>query len=216
MEAAAPRGDGNMLTKEQKDKITKAVAEAEKKTTGEFVSVIANRSDPYHLIPALWAALLALSLPALLEVTTRWLTMKEIYLAQIAAFAVLNLIFLIPPIKIRLIPRHIKKERAHKKAMEQFLLQGLSGTKERSGILLFVSLAEKYVEIIADRGINEKVAPGEWQKTIDQFVANVKKGHITEGFIQAIQSCTRILTLHFPGQKDDVNELSDMIVEIKE
>ena len=82
-------------------------------------------------------------------------------------------------------PTAVKRRRAGRLAREQFFAQGLHLTRARTGVLIFVSVAEHYVEIIADQGIDALVPPGTWDKAVADFVGQVRAGHIAEGFLAA-------------------------------
>jgi len=75
-------------------------------------------------------------------------------------------------------------------------------------------MAERYVEIIADKGINDVVEAGTWDKIVNQFVANVKQGQVAGGFIFASQQCGEVLIAHFPVAANDKNELPDHLIQL--
>lgn len=201
------------LNDAQKQNIAEAIGVAETRSSGELVAVIAHDSDDYFYIPMLWAALSALILPGLLL----WFEFAQasLELMQIATFILAALLFRLPWIKFRLIPRYVKRRRASLLAKEQFLEQNLHHTENRNGILLFVSVAERYVELIADKGVNDVVPLGTWDTLIQQFVEQVRQGQIETGFLTAIEQCGDILAQHFPVSGDNANELSNRLVEIR-
>ena len=92
--------------------------------------------------------------------------------------------------------------------------QGLHLTRARTGVLIFVALAERHVEIIADQGINALVPPGTWDQAVADFVARVRAGRIAEGFLAAIAVVGERLAEHFPRPADDVDELPNRLIEI--
>jgi len=197
-----------------KQRIAEAIREVENKTSGELVTVIAREADDYYYIPTLWAAMSALFLPAVVIILDLQHTHFDSYGAQVLLFAVATLLFRFPGIKYRLIPTAVKKQRAARLAREQFLLNNLHHTEGRNGIMLFVSQAEHYVEIIADKAINDVVAPGTWDRVVSEFVGRVKEGKVAEGFISAIHACGDHLEQHFPISDDDKNELPNHLIEI--
>ena len=83
--------------------------------------------------------------------------------------------------------------------MEQFVSRGIARKKDRSGILIFVSLAERYARIIADDGIAARVPQSEWQAAVDALVAHMRDGRIADGFVAAIESCGTELAAYFPA-----------------
>lgn len=203
-----------LLTESDKARVRAAIEQVERRTRGEFITVIAKASDDYFYIPSLWAALIALLIPAGILTSGTWMGSWSIYAIQLLAFVILLALFRIPAIKLRLVPKNIRQLRASRVAREQFFMQGLQNTEERTGILLFVSIAEHYVEIIADKGINDVVPNGTWDNIVNNFVSHVKNGQYTEGFITAIESCGSILEEHFPGEVNGTNELPDRLIEL--
>ena len=201
------------LYEKQKQNIAEAIREAEARTSGELVAVIARASDDYLYIPLLWAALSALILPGALL----WfdVTSASLEIMQVATFVVAAVVFRWPRLKMRLIPRYVKQRRAALLAREQFLLQNLHHTEQRNGILLFVSVAERYVELIADKGINEVVPLGTWDTVIQQLIEQIRLRQIETGFITAVQQCGDILAQHFPVSDKDINELPNHLIEVR-
>lgn len=200
------------LTSDDKQRIRDAIRAVEARTSGELVTVIAQESANYSHIPLLWAALVALLLPAPLLLTG--LATAHIFELQWGAFIAVALLLQIPPIKMAVAPARIKRAYAQRLAREQFFAQGLHRTRERSGVLIFVSLAEHYVEVIADEGINARLAPGVWEKAVADFVREVKAGRVAQGFLRAVEDCGETLIAHFPRVETDVNELPDHLIEL--
>ncbi len=142
--------------------IAEAIANAENATSGEIVAVVTRDSGSYLYAPILWAALAALLIPWPFIYLT-WLPVQWIYLGQLLGFVLLAASLSPQRIRLALVPRSRKHERAHRRAVEQFLVQNLATTKGRTGVLIFVSAAERYAEVIADLEIYEKVAKERWQ-----------------------------------------------------
>ena len=198
-----------------KARITAAIQAAEKNTSGEFVAVVARTSDHYVFLPLLWAAMVALILPGILYLVSARLAWIHIYQIQLALFVILALLFLfVPELHLHLVPQHVKHSRASRMAKAQFYQQGVQLTRHHSGVLFFVSLAEHYVEIVADKGIHEKLGEAHWHSIIKAFVKDVKAGHVVDGFVAAISSCGAAMAEHYPPDPNDVNELSDGLIEI--
>ncbi|MGB9429248.1 MAG: TPM domain-containing protein [Gammaproteobacteria bacterium] len=198
-----------------KARITAAIQSAEQHTSGEFVAVVARSSDHYIFLPLLWAAIAALILPGILWLSSAPLAWVHIYQLQLLLFIVLALLFLfVPELHLHLVPRHVKHSRASRLAKAQFYQQGVHLTRERSGVLLFVSLAEHYVEIVADKGIHEKLGEAHWQGIIRTFVADVSKGKIVDGFVAAITACGAAMAEHYPPEPGNPDELSNGLIEI--
>jgi putative membrane protein len=198
------------FTKEDHEAISAAIRAAEQRTSGEIVCVLAHSSSAYVHIPLLWASLLALCLPWPLIYLTQW-SVQRIFLLQIVLFLVVAvLLFLSMPLRLAFVPGPVQRARAHRAALEQFVVRGISRTKNRTGVLIFVSLAEHYARIVADEGIARKVHHSEWQAAVDALTARMHDDQIAAGFIAAIERCADVLATHAPPDGSS-NELPDRL-----
>jgi putative membrane protein len=200
------------FTAEDREAIAAAIGEAEKHSSGQIVCVLAHASSEYAHVPILWASGLALFAPWPLIGLTQW-SVQRIFLVQIAVFIVSALVFSWVPLRLALVPRAVRRARAHRAALEQFVIRRVAHTKNRAGVLIFVSLAERYARIIADEGIAEKVHGSEWQAAIDALVSHMRAGRIAAGFTAAIERCGAVLAAHAPPDGSP-NELADRIYVI--
>ncbi|MFZ2065607.1 MAG: TPM domain-containing protein [Xanthobacteraceae bacterium] len=185
------------ITPEDHTAIAAAIRTAEQRTSGQLVCVLAHASSGYAYVPVLWASLLALALPWPLIYLTPW-SVERIFLAQLALFIAAGLLFSWAPLRRWLVPRRVQHARAHHAALEQFYLRHASHTANRAGVLIFVSLAERYARIIADEAIAAKVHSAEWQAAIDALTGHMRDGRIAAGFVAAIERCGAVLAEHAP------------------
>lgn len=199
------------FTRKEQAAIEKAITRAEAKTSGEIVVVVTGSSDGYRSFAMLWAALLALAVPIPLIWATKW-PVEHIYLLQLAAFLFFGMLFQWEPVRFALVPKLVMRARAHQKAIEQFLAQSLHTTKGRTGVLIFVSFAEQYAEIIADEGIYRKVPPDIWNDLIEELTGHIAAGQRSKGFVKAIERCGKILAEHFPPGTGDTDELPNHLI----
>jgi putative membrane protein len=198
------------ISAQDRERISRAIRATEAKTTGEIVCVLARSSSDTPASPILVAVIAALALPWLLVAFTA-MTVHGILTVQILVFLVLLLILLLPRVRFALVPRKMRRAVAHRAAAEQFVARGIARKKDRCGILIFVSLAERYARIIADDGIAAHVTQSEWQAAVDALVAHMRDGRIAEGFITAIDVCGNALATHFPRTETSRDELPDRI-----
>lgn len=199
------------LSKDDMTRIGAAITAAESRTSGEIVAVVARESSSYLYAPFMWAALLALLVPWPLIYFT-WVSVQKIYVVQMAVFLILLFLFLVRPVRFWLVPASVKRARAHRRAVEQFLAQDLHTTTGRTGVMIFVSVAERYAEVLADTGIDKKVAKGTWKKIVDDLTALIGDGQPADGFIKAIEEAGHHLAKHFPPAVPDPNELPDHLI----
>jgi len=138
----------------------------------------------------------------------------QIYYVQLMAFIGLAILFSLPWLRHPLVPRWIKRDRASAEARKQFAAHGLHLTDERTGVLIFASVAERYVEIVADAGIASKVSQDVWDRAVAELIKAIKAGEPAEGFVRAIQICGEVLAQHFPPRAINKNELPDKLIVI--
>jgi putative membrane protein len=201
------------ISEHDRQRISAAIRAAEAKTSGEIVCVLAQASSDASGLPLLLAALGALALPWLLVAVTA-LSVHRILLLQVVVFFVLAGVLCLPRVRVALLPRAARRAVAHRVALEQFTIRGIARKKDRSGILIFVSLAEHYARIVADQGIAARVPQAEWQAAVDTLVAHCSTGGIADGFISAVGTCGTVLSSHFPHTAESRDELPDRIYVI--
>jgi putative membrane protein len=198
------------LTSQDRQRISAAIQAAERRTSGEIVCVLARHSAEATALPVLLAAVVALALPWLLVSLTSWPVLVILSL-QIALFVGLTALLSLPRLRIALLPKAARQAIAHRAAMEQFMLRGIGRTEGRTGVLVFVSLAERYARIVADAAIAQRVAQADWQNAIDALIEHMRQGRIADGFVEAIDRCGGVLATHFPAKADERSELPDRI-----
>lgn len=193
--------------------VSAAIRAAESRTNGEIVTVVAEQAGSYTAFTLAAPALCALVLPGLAAPFAGLVAAGDLFLVQLALFVALYGLLLVPAIRRRVVPARVQRNAAQRLAREQFFARGLHLTEERTGVLIFVSVAERYVEILADTGIDAKVPQSEWQSTVDAFVAQVGAGRVVDGFVAAIGRVGERLAAHFPATRTP-NELPDHLFVI--
>ena len=128
---------------------------------------------------------------------------RVLFLSQLAVFLIAALAVSWMPLWLLLVPKPVQRASAHRAALEQFVR---SGTRNRTGVLIFVSLAEHHVRIVADEAIAQKVHGSEWQAAVDALTAHMRIGRIAAGLIAAIERCGAVLAEHAPpdGSGDEL------------
>lgn len=200
-----------LLTKAEQDQVAAAITAVEKNTDAELVTVLAARADNYTYIPVLWAGLLALVVPGVINYTAGLWPADTLLLVQWAVFVLLNVIFRIPAVTTRLIPRQVRHWRAGNLARRQFLEQNLHRTEGATGMLIFVSEAERFVEILVDQGISSRLDDATWEDIVTGFTRQVRHGHTLAGFLDCIAACGQHLKQAVPATHER-NELSNRLV----
>ncbi len=212
----------SVFSSDDKQRIAQAITKAEASTSGEIVVVVARRSDDYRFIALMWAALLALALPLVLIYLPRltgWRLAfsgpELLYAIQLVWFLVLTALFQLPMVRYALVPRRIKQLRTKRAAMEHFITQDLHTTRKRTGVLIYVSLAERQAEIIADDGIAKKLDQSVWQQAVDALTKEMSQGNPADGFINAIEQCGAAMASHYPPGACEPNERPNHLIELE-
>jgi putative membrane protein len=212
--------------------VSAAVSAAEATTDGEIVTIVTGRSDAYHDVGLHWAVLamlLALSAVAvapdfylgLLDRLAGWQhvwTPQELLTILLALltikFLAVRFILAWMPLRMAFTPRATKARRVRRRAIEFFKASAEKRTASRTGVLLYLSLAEHRAEIVADAAIHAKVAPEAWGEAMAALIDAVRAGRPGEGMAAAVTRIGAVLAEHFPHTGTDPNELPDRLIEL--
>jgi len=188
-----------MLTPDAQREIEAAFLAARAQTRAPLQCVLAESSASYALRPALIAAGVALAAPwPLLWLTP--LAPERVYLIQLAVFAILLALAAWTPFRVALAARAHKRSAGHRAALTQFALRGLDRAPERNGVLLYVSLSERYARIVADAGFDARVSQAEWRAVIDALGAAMRRGEREAALKSAAAKLSEMLARHFPAE----------------
>lgn len=221
------------LTPEEHRIVSQAVGEAESETSGEIVTVLADRSDDYQDVALLWAAALAFTAMSLFaafptpfmglwdsliggwshEWTTGELASMTIGLGLIA-FVVGWAVQLWEPLKFALIPAPLKTSRCHAQAIKHFKVGAERRTAGQTGVLIYLSMREHRAEIVAEESIAEKVNAEVWGEAMGDMLSLIRKGRVADGMAAGVRDVGWVLAQHFPRSDDDENELPDRLIEV--
>jgi putative membrane protein len=202
----------SLLSEEDRKTIEAAIKKAEAGTSGEIVFVSAEASANYqHAV--LQGAIIGMTVAAavyLMFPTAH--TTTGLLWTEVLAFAFFYV--LLPRASWRrcIISKQEMDKRVQEAAFMQFYSSGLYHTRESNGVEIYLSLLEREVVVIGDRGIHEKMGSKHWQNIRDLIIDGIKKGEARNGICAAIESCGKALAEHFPPRADDVNELSDQVI----
>jgi putative membrane protein len=201
------------LTEADRARLVEAIRAAEAHTSGEIYVVVARDAGEFRFVPVLCGALAALVLPWPLHLLTYWPT-SIILVLQALTFVAIALVTSHPSLRHRLVPASIAADAAREAALAQFMAHGVHLTEKRTGVLIYVALANRRVEVVADAGIHRKVEQSAWDEIAQDVVQAARAGALTDGLARAVQRAGDLLALHFPPAPLDRNELPDRVVEI--
>ncbi len=214
-------------------RVSQSVRAAEGGTAGEIVTIVAEASDRYLDIAVWWSATIGViamtAMAAFPQVATDLIhavsggwgddpTVAEALELSLAtfviAFLVTRLVLIWQPLLIALTPGIIKTARVHRRAVRYFKVGAEQRTTGRTGILIYVSLAEHRAEIVADEAIHKVVPNEDWGQAMADLIVEVKDDRIADGMIAAVRDVGIILAQHLPRATDDRNELPDRLIEL--
>jgi putative membrane protein len=206
-----------LFTEQDKQRLAEAVRKAERSTSGEIVPYVVGRSDSY---PESWlragalTGFLALFAFGLIDMGTNiWLPfgMGEAAIIVAAAFGAGALLALsVPAVRRLFIPGAMLQQRVDERATMAFLEEEVFKTRERTGILIFLSLFERRVRVLGDSGINAKVKQEQWDGIVSSIVTAMKRGEPAAGMLAAIEQCGSLLEASgVEIRDDDTNELDN-------
>ncbi len=207
-----------LFTPADQDRIAAAVAAAEGQSAGEIVPYVVQQSDMYEDASwraALLGAFLALGVMVLLrQYTNAWLPefITIAFIVVVAAGAGFILTDLIPAMTRLLAGKALIELRISQRAAEAFIAEEIFNTRDRTGILIFISLLERRVLVIGDAGINAKVKQEEWDAVASRVANGLRRGKPAEGLLAAIEQCGVLLQKRGVERRvDDDNELSNKL-----
>lgn len=201
-----------------REAIRAAVEEAERRTSGEIVPYVVPASDAYPNASWRGAALGAMAAPlaawAMHHLADLWGGQLFVWMVLPAAVgaALGYLVASFPAVRRWLADPAVMELRVRRRAAVAFLEEELFATRERTGILIFLSLLEHRVVVLGDSGINQRVAPGEWEAIVGTIVAGIRAGRPGEALAAAVGECGALLERHGVARRaDDVDELANRL-----
>ena len=220
------------LSAEDHARVSAAIAAAEAKSDGEIIAISAEQSDAYHDVGLHWAVLAMVAvlvffaaLPGQLEGwydrLNGWSAepgMREL-LTLLLFFALLKflvVLFLLKwrPLRMLLTPGSTKTRRVRRRAVMLFKTGAERRTIGRTGILIYLSMAEHRAEIVGDEAITKVTTPETWGEAMSALLAEVKQDRPAEGIIAAVGIIGDVLAKHFPKTSEDTNEIPDKLIEL--
>ncbi len=186
---------------------------AERKTVGEIVPVVLERSDEHP--GASWLAALTFLLlgSGLLAPILPW---GEPWLVLLLQLGFLALGYAsarsLPDFQRLFVSEARATEMAEEQAFQEFHRHGLHRTEAQTGVLVFVSLFERRAIVLGDEGIDAKVSEDHWKATTELILKGIAAGSLQDGLVAGIRSCGAVLAEHFPWKEGDRNEVPDRVI----
>jgi putative membrane protein len=198
---------------EEQDLIRQAVVNAEETTAGEVATMVVDASDSYREAETLGSVLLAGLVAVVVAVASHHVTIWSYIPLVLLLFLPVRLVFRRwPRLKLPFVGPRRLQEAVRERAVQAFYERGLYRTKDGTGILIFLSLLEHKVWILGDRGINERIDPGQWSALTADLARGLRNGRGGEALCDTVRRCGDLLARHFPRRADDRNELPDELI----
>jgi putative membrane protein len=201
-----------MLSDAEKNRITEAVIEAEKCTTGEIVPLVVRASD--HYPGARWRIAVVFMLLAMggLAMAVPQLAAVDLLLAGVPALGLGHLLALWPPLLRLALGKTEVDAEVRQQAHESFVDLNVHATRDRTGVLILVSMLEHRIEVLADTGIHGVAPAGYWDAVVAELAARIKQGDLAGGLAEAVRHVGELLAEKFPAKEGDINELPDTVL----
>lgn len=205
------------LKSQERDEIRKIIEEHEKTRWGEIVPVVVGRSTPDGLYPFAWG----LSVFFLFEIAFAYwveresdfpLSIHSVFMWMSGVTFFVSMLYLSSFIQRILIGKKRLHDFVKSRAYVEFLSEGLHQTSSRMGVLILISVFERRIEILADRGLNDKVTSDQWKKISNHAAKNISEKNLFKAIKEAVEQTSHLLSLC--GEKSElkstsINELSD-------
>ncbi len=190
---------GRPFTEAEHRQIRAAIEEVERSTAADLDLVVTRVSDRYSLYPLIWAAVTALGVTIILVLMRPGIGARAALALEVALLIAATLIYSLMPLRLMLVPAHVKRAHARQLAHREFAAQYARGGATRKRILLFISMGERYVEIIADHETYAAADPNLWRQMVADFTGIVQSGSMAQGVLRAIEACGAVLRQHHPA-----------------
>ncbi len=211
------------LSEKDKERIIESVKEVEKTTSGEIVPMIVSTSYHYPLADVLGAlslsAIVAVLVTLYVSYAKSWegFSIYDLWTFP-GVFSVSFLVFFfvvkfVLPVKRLFISKEEMKEEVEEAALTSFYKKGLGNTRDKTGVLIYISVFERMAYVLADEGINAKVNPEVWNDVVNLVIRGIKERRPADGIIEAVKLCGELLRDNFPIKPDDTDELENLIVD---
>ena len=202
------------LTASEKEKIINAVKNVEKITSGEIVPMVVSSSYHYPVSDIIGSFIISM----IISLGTVFILQNQYLWLFLAVFMVSFVVFheiikAALPLKRLFISEKEITEEVEESAVTSFFNKGLSNTRDKTGVLIYISIFERKVWVLADSGINKKVPEDTWKKIVDIIVEGIRNKQQGEAIVKAITMVGDILKSHFPVREHDVDELDNLIIE---
>jgi putative membrane protein len=207
----------SVLDATAQERVREAIRAAERRTVGEVLPVVVERSDPHPAAEWLAALVFLLTGTAALLPHLPWQEPRVFLLVQLGFGALgFGLTRAMPAFKRMFVFERRAELVAEEQAFQEFYANGLQRTPRATGVLVFVSLFERRVVVLADEGIAAQVDPQTWGQVDEVVLAGIRRGSLADGLVEGVARVGEVLAGPFPRGEDDPNEIPDRLIVRRE
>lgn len=217
MAAAAPRVDGepmSAISLQVRERLESAIQAAEALTSADMAVVVARASDQYAAFPLLWSTILSFAAGGAVVLAVPKAGGGTVLAVEALLFVVAGFALYHKSLRFGLVPPAIRHAHAARLARMEFAALEHERPAGESGLLLFISLAERHAEILVDRSVADRIPQAAWQEIVGALVQSLSAGAVTEGIVGAIGSCAVTLQPHFPPAAQRKADTAGRVIEI--
>lgn len=203
---------GCVLSKKDIEEIKTTVSAVEATTSGEVVVVLSKRSSRYTTTELVCSIIFGYMFVFVYSLMTSNMGLMGFiassFLGMLVCFGLLNF----NAIKRLFLSSRAMSHKVHNAAFKYFYKHGVYRTKQRTGILIYISLMERMVVVVGDEGINSKLGPNDWSGVVQKITSGIKGHDLKKGIVEGLNASTALLKTHFPVSSNDVNELGNALI----
>jgi putative membrane protein len=187
------------LSDGDRHRLNAAIDAMRARTSARFEFQLVNLTDRYALYPVAYGAFAALILAGILALIYPGVSLRDAFALEVGLFVVVSLTLEWVPLKLLLVPRRQKHLRAMQMAHRAFAARVLAAQERRSGMLMFVALGERYVQLVTDGELDRRVGQPFWDRIVKDLTADARRGDLANGLVKAVEECGKVLAQHFPN-----------------
>ena len=179
-------------------KLHAALETARTRTSARLAVVTVPISDRYALYPLVFGGIAAFLAGAVLAVFFRHMPLREAFFLVALVAAAATFLLDIMALRLAVVPRHARNWECWELAHRAFASRILAQNDRKTGILLFVSFGERYVEVVTDRDVDRHIPQSVWDALIKDFLAEAKAGRVGAALPKMVEASAKVLEQYYP------------------
>jgi len=187
------------LSSDERSKLHVAIETAQTRTSARLAVVTVPISDRYALYPLVLGGIAAFLTGAVLAIFFRHMPLREAFFIVALVAAAATFLLDIMVVRLAVVPRHAKMWECWELAHRAFASRILAQNDRKTGVLLFVSFGERYVEVVTDRDVDRHIPQSVWDALIKDFLAEAKQGRAGAALPKMVDASADVLAQYYPA-----------------